>query len=68
MKPPPAKSFEASVLSIPMAESGDRRLLATRLRDSTVTLTVRKYLADLCEKQLARRKGRPRHRSCSSSG
>jgi hypothetical protein len=63
MKPLRADSFEASVLSIPMAESGNRRLLAARLRHSTVTLTdsERKYLADLCENRLARRKGHPRH-------
>ena len=61
MKLPPTRSFEASILSIPLAESGDRRLLAARLRDSTVILTARErgYLADLCEKRLGRKRGRP---------
>jgi hypothetical protein len=55
----PANSFEASTLSIPLAESGDRRLLEKRLRDPEVMLTMdeRAYLAARPSK---RKQGRPR--------
>ena len=55
----PANSLEASTLLIPLAESGDRRLLEKRLRDPEVMLTMdeRAYLAA----RLSRHKqGRPR--------